>query len=180
MNDILRANDKELCAKAPSLNREKLTRLRSAFSLASLAVKERISLPQSINRGLDYIDMFYHEFLGETRERVVVVYLNGALQVQEIYNHSHGTDTEAIVDPRHIFKRAIEHESSSFILAHNHPSGRTDPSKEDIELTKELLKVGEYVDIKLVDHMIFGARTRKNPIGHSSVFDKIGEPRFCF
>jgi DNA repair protein RadC len=59
------------------------------------------------------------------------------------------------VDPRVIFKEALHHLCSSLILMHNHPSGNISPSKEDIEITKKLVKAGDLLDIKVSDHIIF-------------------------
>jgi DNA repair protein RadC len=59
-----------------------------------------------------------------------------------------------VVDPRIIFRFAIEHLASSIVLCHNHPSGNLSPSPQDIELTKKLVAGAKLLDIHIVDHII--------------------------
>ena len=61
-----------------------------------------------------------------------------------------------VVDPKIIFKKALEHSASSIILAHNHPSGNLKPSEEDIKITEKLIRAAGNLDIKILDHLIFG------------------------
>jgi len=60
------------------------------------------------------------------------------------------------VHPREVFKVAITESAASVIFVHNHPSGITDPSEDDIKLTKRLVEVGEMVGIDVLDHIIIG------------------------
>jgi DNA repair protein RadC len=62
----------------------------------------------------------------------------------------------SLVHPREIFRRAILTNSKSIILAHNHPSGDTTPSVEDIRVTKTLVEAGNLLNIKVLDHVIAG------------------------
>ena len=66
-----------------------------------------------------------------------------------------GTDT-TIVDPRIIFKRLLVKGVDSFILVHNHPSGNSKPSNEDIQLTNRIKDGAEILGMRLLDHMIIG------------------------
>lgn len=68
----------------------------------------------------------------------------------------HGTINAAHVHPRQVVKRAMAHNAASLILCHNHPSGITDPSSADIELTKRLKEALALVDVQVLDHVIIG------------------------
>ncbi|CAM4449582.1 MAG: hypothetical protein LEGION0398_MBIBDBAK_00718 [Legionellaceae bacterium] len=68
----------------------------------------------------------------------------------------HGTLTSAFVHPREIVKRALEVNAASVILAHNHPSGCIEPSHADKNLTKQLQRALELVEIHVIDHIIIG------------------------
>jgi DNA repair protein RadC len=57
--------------------------------------------------------------------------------------------------PRETFKAAMIGNASAIILAHNHPSGNTEPSQADLDLTKRLIEVGKLVDVPVRDHVIF-------------------------
>jgi DNA repair protein RadC len=60
----------------------------------------------------------------------------------------------SIVHPREVFKEAISHSAASVIFVHNHPSGDPEPSKDDIQLTKQLIEAGKLLGIEVLDHLI--------------------------
>ena len=66
---------------------------------------------------------------------------------------------KAIVHPREVFKTAILSNAASIMAFHNHPSGETTPSQQDIQLTNRLYEAGELLGIKLLDHLIIGDGT---------------------
>ena len=67
-----------------------------------------------------------------------------------------GTATETLSHPRETFQAAIRQGASHIVVAHNHPSGMLDPSREDMHLTQQLLEASEILDIPLLDHIILG------------------------
>ena len=87
-------------------------------------------------------------------EEFWVLYLNSANRVIHKYRLSSGGITHTTVDIRLLFKNALEQGAVSLILVHNHPSGSTTPSKEDLELTERVRNAGDTLDIKLLDHVI--------------------------
>ena len=68
----------------------------------------------------------------------------------------HGSINTAHVHPRQVVKRAMVHNAASLILCHNHPSGITDASQADIELTKRLKDALWLIEVKVLDHVIIG------------------------
>ncbi len=68
---------------------------------------------------------------------------------------SSGGVSGTFVDSKIIFKRALEEMASSIIIAHNHPSGNLNPSKEDIALTHKIKEGAKALDISILDHLIF-------------------------
>ena len=87
-------------------------------------------------------------------EEFWVLYLNSANRVIHKCRLSSGGITHTTVDIRLLFKNALEQGAVSLILVHNHPSGSTTPSKEDLELTERVRNAGDTLDIKLLDHII--------------------------
>ncbi|HXO73961.1 MAG TPA: DNA repair protein RadC, partial [Puia sp.] len=85
-----------------------------------------------------------------------VLYLNQAGRINHFEVMSQGGITGTVVDPRLIFKRALEIEAVSIIVCHNHPSGNLKPSKADEILTAKLSEGAKLLDIKLLDHIIVG------------------------
>ncbi len=70
---------------------------------------------------------------------------------------SKGGVSGTVVDPRIIFKTAVDHLASAVIVAHNHPSDHLKPSQSDVQLTQKLLKAGRLLEIPLLDHLILNS-----------------------
>jgi DNA repair protein RadC len=76
---------------------------------------------------------------------------NQVIKVSEV---SVGSLDTSVVHPREVFKEAISASAASVIFVHNHPSGDTEASEEDVELSKRLAEVGEIMGIDVLDHII--------------------------
>lgn len=99
----------------------------------------------------------FKQFLGELdREYFVVMCLDVKNQPTAINVCHIGSLNASIVHPREVMKTAIMSNSASILVAHNHPSGRPEPSSEDIEVTKRLAEAGRIIGIELIDHLIIG------------------------
>jgi len=61
-----------------------------------------------------------------------------------------------LVHPREVFRRAVTESASAVILVHNHPSGDTCPSAEDVRITRQMIQAGQVLGIKVLDHVIIG------------------------
>ncbi|MBZ5857765.1 JAB domain-containing protein [Flavihumibacter profundi] len=90
----------------------------------------------------------------ELLEEFKVIYLNRANRVIAIFNLSSGGISGTVADIRLIFVAALKANTSSIILAHNHPSGKLVPSNADEILTKKIKDAGLLLDIKVLDHLI--------------------------
>ena len=90
------------------------------------------------------------------RENFVVVLLNTKNEVLEAPIISVGTLSAALVHPREVFKPAIRASAASVVLAHNHPSGKTEPSREDREVTGRINEASGILGIEVLDHVILG------------------------
>lgn len=87
-------------------------------------------------------------------EVFAVVFMNRANKINHFQVLSSGGISHTIVDPRIIFKRALEVKATSIVLCHNHPSGNLRPSRQDEALTEKLKEAGKLLDIQVVDHLI--------------------------
>ncbi|RIJ09668.1 DNA repair protein RadC [Pseudomonas sp. 91RF] len=92
----------------------------------------------------------------EIREVFSCIFLDSSHRILAYEPLFFGTIDTTSAHPRIILLRALEHNSSAVILAHNHPSGVVTPSKCDIALTKHLRKVLSHVEVRLLDHFIIG------------------------
>lgn len=94
------------------------------------------------------------EFRQLKQEHFVIFYLdsrNGEI-VREVI--SIGTLNASLVHPREVFEPAISNSTAQIILSHNHPSGDSEPSKDDLEITKRLVSAGKILGIEIIDHII--------------------------
>ena len=89
-----------------------------------------------------------------TKEVFVVLVLDSKNGLKHEVELSEGTLNASLVHPREVFKVAIDHLAASIIVVHNHPSGNREPSREDIDITRQLVESGKIVGIPLHDHVI--------------------------
>ncbi len=87
-------------------------------------------------------------------EQFKVLFLNRGNKVLGIFEASSGGVTNTIVDPRIIFVAALKANACNIIISHNHPSGNLQPSKADIDITEKIKMAGQFLEIKLFDHII--------------------------
>lgn len=90
------------------------------------------------------------------REKMIVLCLNTKNEPINISVVSVGTLNSSLVHPREVFKTAILSNSNKILIAHNHPSGKVDPSNEDDKITNRLREAGELLGIEMLDHLIIG------------------------
>ena len=90
----------------------------------------------------------------ELLEEFKVVFLNQANRVLGIYSVSSGGITGTVADPRLIFTAALKASACNIMLAHSHPSGNLQPSHADAQLTAKFKSAGNFLDIRVVDHLI--------------------------
>ena len=124
-------------------------------------VKESSFLYQTrtISSPKDAYEMIKEQLEGLDREQFIIACLNTKNEPTNISVVSVGTLNKAIVHPREVFKTAILSNAASIMAFHNHPSGETTPSQQDIQLTNRLYEAGELIGIKLLDHLIIGDGT---------------------
>jgi DNA repair protein RadC len=91
------------------------------------------------------------------KEHFIAILLNTRSKIKNIEIISIGIVNACLIHPREVFKRAILEASSQIIIAHNHPSGDCEPSKEDIEITERLKDAGKIIGIELLDHIVFSS-----------------------
>jgi DNA repair protein RadC len=111
---------------------------------------------QKITCSRDVFEIFQASIADKQYEEFWVLLLNRANKIINKINISEGGISGTVVDPKKVFNKALEHNASSIILCHNHPSGNTEPSEADIKLTNKLKLGGEQLDLPVLDHVIIG------------------------
>lgn len=90
----------------------------------------------------------------EQKEHFVVMSLDSANHEIAVHEISIGTAQNTLAHPREIFSKAVMDGAVSIILAHNHPSGSSEPSSDDIGLTRNLCAAGKIMQIPVIDHIV--------------------------
>ena len=90
----------------------------------------------------------------KVKEHFKLILLNPRNKIIGISTISIGTLNASLVHPREVFKDAIVHNTYSVVLAHNHPSGDSEPSEDDLTMTKRLIEAGKILGIEVLDHII--------------------------
>ncbi len=102
------------------------------------------------------IDFARARLAGKKNEVLMAVYVNSKNIVRGYEIIQEGTVDRAAVFPRKVMEKALSYKANGIILVHNHPSGDCNSSEDDKELTWDIAKAGEPLDIRLVDHLIVG------------------------
>lgn len=138
-----------------------LSRPAVAAIKAAAAASTRMLRQQAVGRPflgswqavLDYLTLS----IGYSKtEQFHLLFLDAQNTLIADESQQHGTVDQAPVYPREVVRRALELHASSIIMVHNHPSGRPDPSKADIAMTREVEKAAQAVGISLHDHIVIG------------------------
>ena len=136
---------------------------KAANIKAAIEIGRRISLDvrekMTIKSPEDVKNMVMEDMRYLDREYFRVMYLDRKGGLLSMENVSVGGLHSALVHPREVFKPAIKKSAASVILINNHPSGDPSPSKEDLELTTNLIAAGKQLGIEVLDHIVIGEST---------------------
>lgn len=131
---------------------------KACLIAASLELGRRLNAGSGakICSPLDILPFIQHYTL-EKQEHFLCATLNGAHELLNIRMVSVGTLNRCIIHPREIYAEALKERAAAIILAHNHPSGNSEPSKNDVEITKQLHEASLILGIHLLDHIIISS-----------------------
>lgn len=116
--------------------------------------KEKLPKKNTFNSP-QVVATFLQEKIGrEKKEHFYILALDSRNNLVKMNNVSTGTLDASLVHPREVFKEAIQASAAKVIIAHNHPSGDTEPSEGDLVITNRLVEAGKILEIAVVDHII--------------------------
>lgn len=130
----------------------------SIFAAMELARRREATIEKKktkITSSLEVFNELRVEFSGLSHEEFYILILNRANEVIAKQQISKGGIAGTVADGKIIFNAALEKKASGIILAHNHPSGQLKPSQADLKLTKNLVQFGKFIDLHVLDHLIF-------------------------
>lgn len=109
-----------------------------------------------VTSSMEIGQMMIEELKDLRQEHLMALYLNTKNEMIKKETLFIGSLNQSIAHPREIFRSAVKYSAARIILVHNHPSGDTYPSENDIGFTKRVVECGELMGIELLDHLIIG------------------------
>ncbi|HON84019.1 MAG TPA: DNA repair protein RadC [Caldisericia bacterium] len=162
----------ELC-KIEGIGLAKAAQIKASFEIGKRLMKETSSEKKKIKKPddiIDFVSEYYGSYLRDVKKEFFnIILLDIKNKVIDSIELSKGSINASVVDPKEVIKEATLKSASSIILVHNHPSGDTEPSTDDINITKKIKEACDIVGIKVLDHIIIG----KNKEDYTS-FAKLG------
>ncbi len=156
-------NDLNLLSKKSYIELMKFPGIGEAKAISIVAAMELINrkkydkIPnRKITCSKDIYEEMFSILSDLEHEEFWVLYLDRQNIVIDKKDIGKGGVSGTFVDPKLIFKKALELTASSIVLVHNHPSGNIKPSNQDIKLTSKVKNAAVFLDISLLDHIIFG------------------------
>ncbi|KAF1296152.1 hypothetical protein BAU15_10205 [Enterococcus sp. JM4C] len=112
-----------------------------------------------IQASFELAQRLIHTLKDYQQEHFICIYLNTKNEIIKQVTLFVGSLNQSVAHPREIFHGAVRYHAASIIIAHNHPSGDSTPSRQDILFTQRVSQCGEMMGIELLDHIITGQNT---------------------
>lgn len=103
-------------------------------------------------------EVFVAELAGADRERCLAALLDTKHRLLEVATVSVGSIDHTFMSPREVFRDALLANAAALVLAHNHPSGDPEPSRDDELVTRRLVRAGELIGVEVLDHLVVGGQ----------------------
>lgn len=164
LRGLARMGPGELAA-APGVGHGKACRVVAAFELGRRAIARPIPRGVMVTSSRSVVDAFRPRLAGLDAEHFLAIPLDAKNRALGELRLGLGGLLACPVTPADVFRALLRHAASGVVFVHNHPSGDPTPSAEDVSLTERLVRAGELIGIRVLDHVIIGAE------GYYSFFD---------
>jgi len=134
----------------------KFAQIKAALEIGKRLLRETNLPKKKIHNALDLVNYYGPCMRDLKKEKFKVILLDVKNKIIRDIDISEGSLTESIVHPREVLKEVIKESAASVIFLHNHPSGESNPSKNDLDITERLASACELVGVKVLDHIILG------------------------
>jgi len=163
-SDALNAEDLRALARTPHedwLDDARLSHAQAARLLTALELARRFVLPPSkptlrLRSPQDIYAFMRPHLMHLAHEEMHVLCLSPSNVLLKHRCVAKGTATQCTVDPREVFHTALQARAAAVVLVHNHPSGDATPSADDVALTRQLVRAGHVLSVRITDHLVVG------------------------
>jgi len=153
LSDMMHAEIEELM-RVPGISQKTAIALKSVTALSHRMLKQEIMQKPVLKNWAILMDYCYTTMAHEKKEHFKVLFLNKKNELIADEIQQSGTVDHTPAYPREIVKRALEVGATALILVHNHPSGDPKPSQTDIDVTRDVIRAAEPLNIVVHDHII--------------------------
>lgn len=152
---LAQASFEELCQER-GLGEAKVAQLKASLELGRRLLAAQPEARPTVASPEDVANLLLAEMGLLEQEELRVVNLNSKNQVMGITQVYRGSVNTSLIRVAEVFREAVRANCPAIVVVHNHPSGDPTPSAEDVEVTRQLQKAGEALDIEVLDHLVIG------------------------
>jgi DNA repair protein RadC len=156
LGGLLSADLASFCA-AKGLGKAKYAQLQAVLELARRQLGESLAREHVFTSPGAVVQYLQAQLAGRHQEVFVALFLDTRHRLIAAEELFFGTVDGASVYPREVVRRALHHNASALIFAHNHPSGVAEPSRDDEAITRRLREALQLIDVRVLDHVVVGA-----------------------
>ena len=134
----------------------KYSQIKAALEIGKRLAQEKSPIKKKIHNAKDVADYYKPHMRDLKKEKFKLILLDAKNKIIKDVTISEGSLTESLVHPREVLNEIVRESAASVIFLHNHPSGESSPSKNDLEITKRLVDACKIIGVKVLDHIIIG------------------------
>lgn len=138
------------------LGEAKVAQLKAALELGRRLLLAEPGERLTVDRPDKIGDLMVLEMRPLEQEVLRAILLNTKHQVIKIVDVHRGTINSSMVRTGDVFREPVRHGAAAIIVCHNHPSGDPTPSRQDVEVTEQIVAAGKLLDIEVLDHLVIG------------------------
>lgn len=154
----LMSADWKAIARVPGMGDTSVAAIKIVQATALRMLRNEVAAQPVLGSWQALLDYLRADMAYLTVERVRVLHLNSRNMLIRDDHMGDGSIDQAAIYTREVIKRAIDWGSAALILVHNHPSGSPEPSRQDIDVTRQIIEAGKRLGISVHDHVIIGAQ----------------------
>ena len=144
-------------------------------AVARRYLKHRLQEKQYLHSSRQVAEYLVHSMRDLKQEVFTAIFLDASHAIIETREVARGTVSSNTIYPRELVRLALEHNAAAMVVAHKHPSGNLEPSPQDHKLTRTLYLACNFMNIRLLDHLIIGQSEKTYSFADHGLMTSIGE-----
>jgi DNA repair protein RadC len=138
-------------------------------------LKHRLQEKEYLHSSQQVAEYLVHSMRDLQQEVMTAIFLDSSHAIIDCREVARGTISSNTIHPRELVKQALKLNGAAMVVAHNHPSGNLEPSRQDHQLTKTLYMACSLMNIRLLDHLIIGKSEQTYSFADHGIMDRIGK-----